>query len=181
MNRVIKTLFYIFAAIVAVIISGFITFQIFTFNKSIEIPNLQGKRMIEASDLLRSKGLYIKLKGDDYDSQVPQGYIIKQDILAGTKVKPGTEVMVTVSKGEKILGVPNVVGQNLSEANKILQTNKIVVGKIIYVHSENIEKDFIIAQRPESTEKRAESFNLIVSLGNFNEKTEIQHIEKIKN
>jgi serine/threonine-protein kinase len=125
------------------------------------------KSMIEANDILRKNGLYIRLEGEDYDSYIPQGYIIRQDILPNNSVKEGREIRVVLSKGPRVRYVPDVVGHPLEVAEAVLKEKGIRIGKIIYVHSEKITKNTILAQRPEANEKGGEIFSVLISLGNF--------------
>lgn len=167
MKRLIKIPFYLIILAILGIISGYFTFKLLSFGKTVEMPDLRGKGMVESGSILRSKGLHIRLESEDYDSYIPQGYIIRQDIPAGNKVKEGREIGVVLSKGPRVKYVPDVVGQPLSTAEAILKEKGISISKIIYSHSENVVRDIIIAQRPEPTERDGENFRVVVSLGSF--------------
>lgn len=151
------------------IVSGHFTFKLMSLNKTLTVPDLTGKSMIDATNDLRSKGLYIRLEGEGYDSNVPQGYVIRQDIPAGNKIKEGREIGVVLSRGPRIKFVPDIVGQPLDAAEGLLKEKGIRIGRIIYVHSEKAQKNLIIAQRPEANEKSAENFQVVVSLGAYSE------------
>jgi beta-lactam-binding protein with PASTA domain len=56
----------------------------------------------------------------------------------------------------------------LDEAETVLAERSIRIAKVINVHSD-VDKNIIIAQRPESDEKGGENFRVIVSLGSFEE------------
>jgi serine/threonine-protein kinase len=118
MKRLIKIPLYLIILSILGIISGYLTFKLLSFGKTVDVPDLRGKGMVEASSILKNKGLYIRLENEDYDSYVPQGYIIRQDIPAGNKVKEGREIGVVLSKGPRVKYVPDVVGQPLSAAGK---------------------------------------------------------------
>ncbi len=75
---------------------------------------------------------------------------------------------MVVSKGPKVQYVPDVVGMKLDEAETVLAERSIRIAKVINVHSD-VDKNIIIAQRPESDEKGGENFRVIVSLGSFEE------------
>lgn len=55
-----------------------------------------------------------------YDDTVPEGYIIRQSIKADTLVRPGTEIILYVSKGKQQIVLPNVKGYDYEEAEKRL-------------------------------------------------------------
>ncbi|HMK43091.1 MAG TPA: PASTA domain-containing protein [Dissulfurispiraceae bacterium] len=172
MKSWMKIPFYVFLVLFISIGSGYLTFTLLTMNRTIIMPDLRGKGMVEANDLLRSKGLYIRLEGDDYDGEVPQGAIARQNIPAGAGVKQGREIGVVLSRGSRIAFVPDVVGQTVAQAETSLQPRGIKIAKVMYVHSESIPKDTIIAQRPEPLEKGADQFSIVVSLGEIEHKAE---------
>ncbi len=165
MNRWLKIPLYALLVILFGIGSGYITFTLLTMNPTVGVPDLRGKGMVEANDILRSKSLYIRLEGDDYDAFVPQGFIVRQSIPAGSQVKQGREIGIILSRGSRISYVPDVVGQTIDQAEIALQPRGIKIGKILYVRSESTPKDTIIAQRPEPLERGGEQFIILVSLG----------------
>lgn len=167
MNKLVKIPLYIIAIFAIGMISGHFTFKVLSFSRTVTVPDLRGKGMVDANDMLRKKGLYIRLEGEDYDSYIPQGYIIRQDIPPKNSVKEGREIRVVLSKGPKVRYVPDVVGQPLEAAEAMLKEKGIRIGKVLYIHSDKIVKNIILAQRPETNEKGGDNFSVIVSLGDF--------------
>lgn len=167
MKKLAKISIYIAVIFAVGMLSGYVTFNLMSFSRTVDVPDLIGKGMVDADKLLRSKGLYIRLEGEDYDSYIPQGYVMHQDIPAGNSVKEGREIRVVLSKGPRMRYIPDIVGQPLDIAESLLKEKGIKIDKVIYVHSEHTEKNIIIAQRPETTEKGADNFSVIVSLGEY--------------
>jgi len=172
MSRWVKVPLYFFLVILFGIVSGYLTFTALTMSRTIEVPDLIGKGMVEGNDLLRSKGLYMRLDGDDYDATIPQGNIIRQDIPAGTGVKTGREIRVVLSRGTRLAYVPDVVGQPVDQAEGQLQPRGIKINRVVYVRSETAPKGTILAQRPEPNERGGEQFSILVSLGGTEKKSE---------
>lgn len=167
MNKLIKIPLYIIAIFIIGMLSGHFTFKLLSFSRTVTVPDLRGKGMVDANDILRKRGLYIRLEGEDYDPYIPQGYIIRQDIPPYNSVKEGREIKVVLSKGPRVRYVPDVVGLPIETAEAILKEKGIRIGKIIYVHSEKTVRNTVIAQRPETNEKGGETFSVIVSLGEY--------------
>lgn len=174
MRSLLKILVYIVVLLFLGIVAGNFTFHLLSFSRTIPVPDLRGKEMMEANDILRSKGLYIRLEGEDYDPAVAQGNIIRQDILPGSKVKEGREVGIVLSKGPRIQYVPDIVGQPLDRAEAILKEKGIQIGKILYVHSEKTSRNVVLAQRPETNESGADIFSVLVSLGDPDDESKIK-------
>lgn len=164
-SNLMKVLFYMLSFILLGLIFGFLTFKILSFSRTVEVPDLYGKSSVEASKLLREKGLNLKIEGEDYDSSVLPGHILKQDVPAKKKVKEGRGIKVILSKGSRVQSIPVLVTETLSNAEALLIQKGLKIAKVIRVHSNKIEKDRIIAQDPEPTEKVSDYITVLVSSG----------------
>ncbi len=134
------------------LLSGYAAFKIMSFSKTVEVPDLKGKSVVEANDLLTRKGLYLKVEGEDYDPDIAPGQVMRQDVPAGNKVKEQRSIKVFLSRGPKIWSIPDVTGMNLEEAEQAVAGSGLRIEKIIKVHSDAVEKDMVIAQRPNPDE-----------------------------
>jgi len=164
-SNLMKVLFYMLSFILLGLIFGFLTFKILSFSRTVEVPDLYGKSSVEASKLLREKGLNLKIEGEDYDSSILPGHILKQDVPAKKKVKEGRGIKVILSKGARVQSIPVLVTETLSNAEALLIQKGLKIAKVIRVHSNKIEKDRIIAQDPEPTEKVSDYITVLVSSG----------------
>lgn len=130
------------------LVSGFLTFKILSFSRTVAVPELKNKTLVEANNLLGKDGLHLKVEGENYDDAVASGLIAKQDIPQGNKVKEGRGISVILSKGPKILSIPELTGQTLENAEAVINKSGLKITGLIRVHSDTFEKDVIIAQRP---------------------------------
>lgn len=165
MSTLVKVPLYILFFILLGLTFGYLTFKILSFSRTVEVPDLYGKSLVEANELLTEKGLYLKIEGEDFDSLMLPGHIVKQDVPAKKKVKEGRGIKVIVSKGPRVQSVPMLVNETLSDAESILFQKGSKIAKVIRLHSDKIEKDRIIAQKPEPTEKVSDYITVLVSLG----------------
>jgi eukaryotic-like serine/threonine-protein kinase len=155
-----------FAAFLAVGLTfGFLTFKILSFSRTVDVPNLTNLSMMEANENLNKAGLYLKIEGEDYDTAVQAGKILRQDIPAGNKVKEKRAIKVVVSKGPRVFSVPILVDQTLGGASDLLAQKGLRIGRVISVHSDYIEKGKIVAQKPEPDEKLTDTITVLVSSG----------------
>jgi serine/threonine-protein kinase len=166
-SKIVKIPVYIFVFTVVVLLFAYITFKLLSFSRTVDVPDLSGKSLVEVNELLSQKGLNLKIEGEDYDSDVPAGHIIRQDLPFGTRVKEQRSIRVFVSKGTRAQSVPSVVGESLDKAEAVLLQNGLKVAKIIRVHSTSAEKDRVIAQKPAPGEKITEKITLVVSSGPY--------------
>jgi hypothetical protein len=84
------------------------------------VPNLSGLDQAVASDTASRRGLLLAIVGEEYSDTVPAGQVVSQSPEPDARVKPGSTVEVTLSKGSAGVEVPNVVGMPLSDAETTL-------------------------------------------------------------
>jgi len=167
MHKLIKIPLYLFAFILLGLLFGFFTFKILSFSRTVQVPDLYGKSLVDANKILTDKGLYLKIEGEDYDSSIPPGNIMKQDVPGGNSVKERRGIKVVISKGPKVKSIPMLVNEKLTEAESLLIKDGVKIGKVITVHSDQVDKDKVIAQKPGPNEPVSDNMTLIVSLGPY--------------
>jgi beta-lactam-binding protein with PASTA domain len=167
LKRIVTIPVYILGFILTGLLSGFFTFKILSFSKTVEVPDLMGKTLIEANELLTGKGLYLKAEGEEYNPVILPGRIVRQDVPAGNKVKEQRGIKVFVSKGPRVSSVPEVGGLSIDEAKSVITQSGLRVARVIRVHSSRIDKDRVIAQSPELDEPMKETMTLVVSSGPY--------------
>jgi len=163
----VKFPLYMLSFILLGLIFGYLTFKVLSFSRTVEVPALAGKSVLEANKLLTEKGLYLKIEGEDYDATIPTGHIIRQGIPAGNKVKERRAIKVVISKGPRVRSIPLLVHETLLNAESMLLQKGLKISKIIPVHSNSIEKDHIVAQKPDPHERVSDHITVLVSLGTY--------------
>jgi eukaryotic-like serine/threonine-protein kinase len=158
---------YIFAFILLGLICGYLTFKALSFSRTVDVPDLYGKSPLESNKLLSNKGLYLKIEGEDYDSAIATGNIIRQDVPAGKKVKERRGIKVVISKGPRVKSVPMIANETITNAESMLLQKGLKIARLIMVHSDIVEKDKIIAQRPGPEEQVSDMITVLVSLGPY--------------
>lgn len=167
LHKFIRYPLYIFAFILLGLIFGYLTFKALSFSRTVDVPDLYGKSPLESNKLLSNKGLYLKIEGEDYDSAIATGNIIRQDVPAGKKVKERRGIKVVISKGPRVKSVPIIVNDTITNAESMLLQKGLKIARLIMVHSDIVEKDKIIAQRPGPEEQVKDIITVLVSLGPY--------------
>ena len=70
--------------------------------ETVEAPFVQGEDFEDARARAEAQGLYLTFGGEEY-SNAPEGTILTQDPMAGTRIRPGSAIRVTVSLGPEIV------------------------------------------------------------------------------
>lgn len=121
------------------------------------MPNLMGKSARDATFTAQAAGLILTDEsfGYEYSNYYPAGVVMAQSIPPGTKLKKDTPIHVSVSLGTlpNEFRVPEVVGQSLDRAQKIILTSGLEVGKIAYVFRSDLLPNTVISQIPNAGEK----------------------------
>ncbi len=152
MKKALTVPLFVLGFVLLGLLSGYTAFKILSFSRTVEVPDLKGKTVVEANEMLTKKGLYLKVEGEDYDSAIPPGSVVRQDVPPGNQVKDQRGIKVLLSRGPKIWSIPQVSGMNLEEAEQAVAGSGLRIEKIIRLHSDRVEKDMIIAQRPDPDE-----------------------------
>ncbi len=162
-----KILFYFLGFVVVGVVAAPLIFKVIDFGKNVSVPSLIGKSIPEATKLVSGAGLSLNVQGEEYDDKIPPGFIMQQDVSEGQKVEKGSSIHVLVSKGKASFTIPYLEGMVMSDVELTLLTSGLEIGKVTLVHSDTIEKDVVIAQRPLSGTSSEKKVNLLVSLGPY--------------
>ncbi|WP_373598377.1 Stk1 family PASTA domain-containing Ser/Thr kinase [Paraclostridium bifermentans] len=128
-------------------------------------PDLLNKDLGEAQEIAEKLGVNVRVKIEEYSSQVEKDHIISQAPNAGTPINAGDTISVVISKGESQSSIPNIVGMSLSEAQNLLKENKLELGKVDYEYSSK-EKDIVLSQSPNTGNVQpGDRINVVVSKG----------------
>ncbi len=120
----------------------------------IAVPDVKGKTLVEAEAILKDNNLDFTLK-EEFDAKVPTGTVIKQSPGAGSHVKAGRKIQLTVSKGAEPGVVPDLKGKNLAEATEMLHAAKLAVGKETVQYKEGAAQGAVLSQDIEAGKKVA--------------------------
>lgn len=148
-------------------VSGFVAYKALSLTRTVEVPLLRGANLTGAKEMLRERGLSLKVEGEDYDPVEPEGNVIRQSIPDGMRIRGFRTISVTVSKGPVTLLMPSVLGLALAEAASVIEGNDLAVTRVIYVYSDSVEKDRVIAQSPAPKERTGQEITLIASSGPY--------------
>ena len=120
----------------------------------IAVPDVKGKTLVEAEAILKDNNLDFTLK-EEFDAKVPTGTVIKQSPGAGSHVKAGRKIQLTVSKGAEPGVGPDLKGKNLAEATEMLHAAKLAVGKVTVQYKEGAAQGAVLSQDIEAGKKVA--------------------------
>lgn len=137
-------------------------------NRKVQIvPDLKGKSLSAALDLISPLNLAMRKEGVEFNSAVPIGTVLRQIPPAGTKVREGKVLRVVISQGGETIFVPTLAGLPLRNAEMLLRENQLVLGQVTESYSLRMDKGVVLSQDPksESSVGRDSSVNVVISGG----------------
>lgn len=136
------------------------------YKKDIPVPDLVGKSLTEALEILSSSNLGLRKEGAEFNEAVPQGTILRQQPPSGLTVREGKIIQVMVSQGGQTITVPNLIGQSLRSAEISLRTNFLSLGEINSRPSLKFQKDTIVEQQPQAGTNTTKNSLVHITLSN---------------
>ena len=161
---------------IALIISSAIIFLIFDWlimpfyirkGNSVIVMNLQGKNVDRALKELNAEGFKGEVFATLYTSKVDPGTVIDQYPVSGNRVKKGRTIRLKISQQEKMINVPNLVGQSRRSAEISLQQLGLNVDTIYTEYNPDYQRGTIAWQFPKFGDqiKKGYGLQLTVSMG----------------
>lgn len=135
----------------------------------IEVPDITEKTPEEARKILEKRDLTLVIDKmeERFDASVRRGYIIAQMPEAFSRAKRGRRVYAVLSRGGKLVEVPNIVGVSLRQAKLVLEQNGFELGAVREDSSLTMPKGVVVSQNPEAKKMIMPNvpINVVVSSG----------------
>ncbi|SDA20994.1 serine/threonine protein kinase [Ruminococcus sp. YE71] len=115
-----------------------------THSGSIEIPNFVGKNIVQVEQQYKDKLTFVKT--EEYNNEYEEGIILSQE-QTGKTVKEGYKLKVTVSKGQRLITIPNMVNKDAEIArSELASAGFIPLAREVY--DDNIAKGTVVKTEP---------------------------------
>ena len=127
---------FLIAAAVAIILLAILLIGLRQYTQhgvEITVPEITELYLEEARIILESEGLHIEVIDSTYSTKVPQGTIVEQTPLAGSKVKHGRTVYVIQNaQMRRPVVLPELRDMSLRQAKATLSSLGLVIDSIAY-------------------------------------------------
>ncbi|MEU2077165.1 Stk1 family PASTA domain-containing Ser/Thr kinase [Streptomyces sp. NPDC013489] len=87
----------------------------------IDVPDVTGETVDDATALLQEEGLKVVVATERIHSPEAAGSVAAQSLAEGSRAAEGDTVTLTVSKGPRLVEVPDVVGESVDDARTALE------------------------------------------------------------
>lgn len=151
--------------IIVAMVSALTAMRIAIHGQEVQVPALIGLAPVEAERAVATAGLQMSIERQYYSPQIPEGKIMSQLPLPGTKVRRGWQVRVAQSLGPTRVAIPDVTGQSEHAAELNMRRRGLDIASMAAVDAAGIPADQVLAQNPraDTTEVLAPKVSLLVT------------------
>ncbi len=132
---------------VALLVGGALAAWAFVIPHYTHVPRVLGLTQDAARLRLDAAGLDAQFGPPVTSTTVTEGQVLSQSLDPGAKVRKGTDVVLRISAGLPLRGVPTVSGASLADAGKMLQAQGLKM-RVRHAFSDTVHKGLIIDQNP---------------------------------
>lgn len=151
--------------VIVAMVSGLTAMRFAIHGQEVAIPALVGLTPGDAERSVSGLGLQMFIERQYYSPQVPEGRIMSQLPLPGTKVRRGWQVRVAQSLGPTRVTIPDVTGESEHAAELNIRRRGLDVASSAQVPMAEIPADQVLAQSPtaNATQLLAPKISLLVT------------------
>src|SRR5215813_10270417 len=142
-----QTALLIFILASAAFLSAITAMRIAIHGRETTMPNLVGKNVAEASKMLSSNGLMLRVADHVYND-LPINVVVRQTPPPGMLMKQSQLAHVVLSLGQRQLQIPLLEGNTLRASRIELLRQGLQVGEVSAVTMANQPADAIVLQNP---------------------------------
>src|SRR5579863_4375274 len=143
--------------VIVAMVSALATMQLAIHGQEVEVPPLVGLAPPEAERAISGLGLQISIERQFYSPQIPEGRIMTQLPLPGTKVRRGWQVRVARSLGPQRVVIPDVTRQSERAAEWNIQRRGLEVASTAEMQLPGTPADQVLAQSPPANASQVEA------------------------
>jgi eukaryotic-like serine/threonine-protein kinase len=151
--------------VVVAMVSAVTAMRFAIHGQEVQVPAVIGMTPPEAERAVAGLGLQIDVERQYYSPQIPEGRIMSQLPLPGTKVRRGWQVRVAQSMGPQRVSIPDVTKQSERAAELNIQRRGLEVSSTAEMQLPGTPTDQVLAQSPpaNASEVSAPKTSLLVT------------------
>ena len=149
------------------LVSALTAMRLAIHGREVAIPKLVGMSPLEAERAGAASGLQVVVERQFYSADIPEGKIMTQMPLPGTRVRRGWSIRVAQSLGPQRVAIPDVTGGSERVAELNIRRRGLSLGSVAQVNLPDVPLDQVISQSPPANASgvAAPKISLLVSAG----------------
>ena len=145
-----------------------------THTGNVTIPNFVGQNIVQVEQEYKDKLVFEKT--EEYSNEYEEGIIMWQS-QTGKTVREGFTLQVTVSKGQRLITVPNMVNKDAEVARSEI-TSAGFTPIVTEIYDDNVAKGMVVKTEPEAGTEYPEGkeVKIFVSQGPFETQVKVPNV-----
>jgi|SRR5580704_485658 beta-lactam-binding protein with PASTA domain len=134
--------------VVVALLSALTAMRFAIHGQEVLVPGVIGLTPSDAEHSVAGLGLQIQVERQYYSPRIPEGRIVSQMPLPGTKVRRGWQLRVAESMGPQRVSIPDVTKQSERAAELNLRRRGLEIASTAELQLPDTPSDQVIAQSP---------------------------------
>jgi eukaryotic-like serine/threonine-protein kinase len=147
LERLLRFSLLAFVLAAAAFLSAITTIRVAIRGRVVTMPNVVGKPLAEAQQIVQAGGLQIRVADRMYNP-LPLNAVVRQSPAPGDQVKLSQTAQVVLSLGPQAIAVPAIEGRSLRGARITLLESGLELGEVSTANLPAPEGDTVLAQDP---------------------------------
>src|ERR1700724_1413457 len=148
MRQFFRMLLLALVLMTVALVSALTAMRLAIHGREVTIPKLVGMSPLEAERAGAASGLLVVVERQFYSADIPEGKVMTQMPLPGTKVRRGWSIRVAQSLGPQRVAIPNVTGGSERVAELNIRRRGLGLGSVAHVSLPDALQDQVISQSP---------------------------------
>jgi beta-lactam-binding protein with PASTA domain len=137
--------------LVVALVSALTAMRFAIHGSEVAVPDLVGKIPSEARRIAELDGFQFEVERQYYSLKMPDGRVLSQLPLPGTKVRRGWQIRVAQSLGPQRVVIPDLLGESERAAEINILRRGLNVGAVAKIALPDPPADRVIAQSPSAS------------------------------
>jgi beta-lactam-binding protein with PASTA domain len=148
------------ALVMVALVSALTAMRFAIHGQEVAVPAVIGMSPAEAERVTSGLGLHMEIERQYYSPQIPEGKLMSQLPLPGTKVRRGWQLRVAQSLGPIRVAIPNVTGQSKRAAELNIQRRGLEITSEAGMQMPGIPLEQVVAQSPPANASQVAAPNI---------------------
>jgi beta-lactam-binding protein with PASTA domain len=134
--------------VVVALVSALTAMRFAIHGQEIQVPSVIGLTPADAERVVGGLGMQVEVERQYYSPQIPEGRIMTQLPVPGTKVRRGWQLRVAQSMGPQRVAIPDVTKESERAAEWNLRRRGLEIASTAEIQIPGMPSDHVLAQSP---------------------------------
>jgi eukaryotic-like serine/threonine-protein kinase len=134
--------------VVVALVSALTAMRFAIHGQEIQVPSVIGLTPADAERVVSGLGMQVEVERQYYSPQIPEGRIMTQLPVPGTKVRRGWQLRVAQSMGPQRVAIPDVTKESERAAEWNLRRRGLEIASTAEIQIPGMPADHVLAQSP---------------------------------